>query len=104
EFACLINAVTLTVQLTSSFLEPTLVDSKAGEVVGNIVSDWTQDLGLMLLTKYTESRARRRPADEKTTEAALVQTPVCASGPRRIRRVLRVAGKSRVRFGIHRQE
>jgi hypothetical protein len=28
------------------------VDSKAGQVIGNIVSDWTQVLGLVLLTKY----------------------------------------------------
>lgn len=28
------------------------VDSKAGEVIGNVVSDWTQVLGLVLLTKY----------------------------------------------------
>ena len=28
------------------------VDSKTGEVIGNIVSDWTQVLGLVLLTKY----------------------------------------------------
>ena len=27
------------------------VDSKAGEVVGNIVSEWTQIFGLVLLTK-----------------------------------------------------
>jgi hypothetical protein len=28
------------------------VDSKAGQVIGNIVSDWTQVLGLVLITKY----------------------------------------------------
>ena len=28
------------------------VDSKVGEVVGNIVSDWFQVLGLVVLTKY----------------------------------------------------
>lgn len=28
------------------------VDSKSGEVIGNIVSDWTQLLGLVVLTKY----------------------------------------------------
>jgi hypothetical protein len=28
------------------------VDSKAGQVIGNIVSDWTQLLGMVLLTKY----------------------------------------------------
>jgi hypothetical protein len=32
------------------------VDSKTGEVVGNIVSDWTQVLGLVLLTKYTREQ------------------------------------------------
>jgi hypothetical protein len=30
--------------------------SKAGEVVGNIVSEWTQVLGLVLLTKYLGER------------------------------------------------
>jgi hypothetical protein len=28
------------------------VDSKSGQVLGNIFSDWTQVLGLILLTKY----------------------------------------------------
>ena len=28
------------------------VDSKAGTVVGNIVSEWTQILGLVIITKY----------------------------------------------------
>jgi len=28
------------------------VDSKTGQVIGNIVSDWTQVLGLVVLTKY----------------------------------------------------
>lgn len=28
------------------------VDSRVGQVLGNIVSDWTQVLGLVLLTKY----------------------------------------------------
>ncbi|MEQ1760786.1 MAG: hypothetical protein ABL986_20960 [Vicinamibacterales bacterium] len=28
------------------------VDSRAGEVVGNIVSEWTQLLGLVVITKY----------------------------------------------------
>jgi len=28
------------------------VDSKAGEVIGNIVSEWTQLLGLVIITKY----------------------------------------------------
>jgi hypothetical protein len=31
-------------------LEP---DSKTGEVVGNIVSEWTQIIGLVMITKYT---------------------------------------------------
>jgi hypothetical protein len=35
------------------------VDSKAGEVVGNIVSDWTQVLGLVLLTKYTREQGSK---------------------------------------------
>jgi hypothetical protein len=35
------------------------VDSRAGEVVGNIVSDWTQLLGLVLLTKYTRERGSK---------------------------------------------
>jgi hypothetical protein len=28
------------------------VDSKSGQVVGNIVSNWAQVLGLVLITKY----------------------------------------------------
>ena len=28
------------------------VDSKSGQVVGNIVSAWTQVLGLVVITKY----------------------------------------------------
>ncbi len=28
-------------------------DGKAGQVVGNIVSEWTQVLGLVVITKYT---------------------------------------------------
>ena len=35
------------------------VDSKAGQVVGNIVSDWTQVLGLVLITKYTRERGSK---------------------------------------------
>jgi len=27
-------------------------DGKAGQVVGNIVSEWTQVLGLVVMTKY----------------------------------------------------
>lgn len=30
------------------------VDSKSGEVIGNILSDWTQLLGLVVLTKYAK--------------------------------------------------
>ena len=29
------------------------VDGKAGEVVGNIVSEWTQLIGIVMITKYT---------------------------------------------------
>ena len=32
------------------------VDSKAGQVVGNILSDWTQVLGLVVLTKYAREQ------------------------------------------------
>jgi hypothetical protein len=35
------------------------VDSKAGQVVGNIVSDWTQLLGLVVITKYTRERGSK---------------------------------------------
>jgi hypothetical protein len=35
------------------------VDSKAGQVVGNIVSDWTQVLGLVLITKYARERGSK---------------------------------------------
>jgi hypothetical protein len=35
------------------------VDSKAGTVVGNIVSDWTQLLGLVLITKYARERGSK---------------------------------------------
>jgi hypothetical protein len=35
------------------------VDSKSGEVLGNIVSDWTQVLGLVLLTKYVWERSSK---------------------------------------------
>jgi hypothetical protein len=30
------------------------VDSKWGQVIGNIVSDWTQLLGLVIITKYAQ--------------------------------------------------
>lgn len=39
-------------------------DGKAGQVVGNIVSEWTQILGLVVMTKYTReigSKESRRP-------------------------------------------
>ena len=32
------------------------VDGKAGEVIGNIVSEWTQILGLVLITKYAREQ------------------------------------------------
>ena len=35
------------------------VDSKAGTVIGNIVSDWTQLLGLVLITKYAQERGSK---------------------------------------------
>ena len=35
------------------------VTSKAGEVVGNIFSDWTQVLGLVLITKYTREQGSK---------------------------------------------
>jgi hypothetical protein len=35
------------------------VDSKAGTVVGNVVSDWTQLLGLVLITKYARERGSK---------------------------------------------
>jgi hypothetical protein len=35
------------------------VDSKAGTVMGNIVSDWTQLLGLVLITKYAQERGSK---------------------------------------------
>ncbi|HEX7792817.1 MAG TPA: hypothetical protein VF456_00625 [Vicinamibacterales bacterium] len=35
------------------------VDSKAGTVVGNIVSDWTQLLGLVVITKYARERGSK---------------------------------------------
>jgi hypothetical protein len=39
------------------------VDSKAGQVVGHIVSDWTQVLGLVLITKYTKERGSKEDTD-----------------------------------------
>jgi len=35
------------------------VDSKAGQVIGNIVSAWTQVLGLVLITKYARERGSK---------------------------------------------
>jgi hypothetical protein len=35
------------------------VDSKAGQVIGNIVSDWIQVLGLVIITKYAWERGSK---------------------------------------------
>jgi hypothetical protein len=35
------------------------VDSKAGQVIGNVVSAWTQVLGLVLITKYARERGSK---------------------------------------------
>jgi hypothetical protein len=35
------------------------VDSKAGQVIGNIASNWVQVLGLVLLTKYARERGSK---------------------------------------------
>jgi hypothetical protein len=35
------------------------VGGRSGELLGNIVSDWTQVLGLVLLTKYTRERGSK---------------------------------------------
>jgi len=35
------------------------VDGKAGQVIGNITSNWTQILGLVLLTKYAKERGSK---------------------------------------------
>jgi hypothetical protein len=35
------------------------VDSKSGQLIGNILSDWTQVLGLVLLTKYARERGSK---------------------------------------------
>jgi formate-dependent nitrite reductase membrane component NrfD len=35
------------------------VDSKAGQVLGNVVSDWTQVLGLVIITKYARERGSK---------------------------------------------
>jgi hypothetical protein len=34
-------------------------DSKAGQVIGNIVSDWTQVLGLVIITEYARERGSK---------------------------------------------
>lgn len=36
------------------------VDSKAGEVIGNIVSEWTQILGLVLITKFARESGSKQ--------------------------------------------
>jgi hypothetical protein len=35
------------------------VDSRWGQVLGNIVSDWTQLLGLVIITKYMKERGSK---------------------------------------------
>jgi hypothetical protein len=35
------------------------VHSKGGQLIGNIVSDWTQVLGLVLMTKYARERGSK---------------------------------------------
>ena len=35
------------------------VDSKSGQVLGNVVSDWTQVLGLVIMTKYARERGSK---------------------------------------------
>jgi hypothetical protein len=35
------------------------VDSKYGQVLGNVVSDWTQVLGLVIMTKYARERGSK---------------------------------------------
>jgi hypothetical protein len=35
------------------------VDSRWGQVIGNIVSDWTQLLGLVIITKYLKERGSK---------------------------------------------
>jgi hypothetical protein len=35
------------------------VDSRWGQVIGNIVSDWTQLLGLVVITKYVKERGSK---------------------------------------------
>jgi len=34
-------------------------DGKEGQVIGNILSDWTQVLGLVLITKYAQERGSK---------------------------------------------
>jgi hypothetical protein len=35
------------------------VDSKYGQLLGNVVSDWTQVLGLVIITKYARERGSK---------------------------------------------
>lgn len=37
-------------------------NSKAGQVIGNIVSEWTQVLGLVLITKYAREQGSKESA------------------------------------------
>jgi hypothetical protein len=37
-------------------------NGKAGQVIGNIVSEWTQVLGLVLITKYARERGSKESA------------------------------------------
>jgi hypothetical protein len=37
-------------------------NSKSGQVIGNIVSEWTQVLGLVLITKYARERGSKESA------------------------------------------
>ena len=50
------HSLTIVLALTGAvwvaIYERSDVDSKAGEVIGNVVSEWTQILGLVLITKY----------------------------------------------------
>jgi hypothetical protein len=38
------------------------VDGKSGQVVGNIFSDWTQLIGMVLITKYARERGSKEGA------------------------------------------
>jgi hypothetical protein len=37
----------------------TEADSKSGQVIGNVVSNWVQVLGLVLITKYAQERGSK---------------------------------------------